>query len=152
MYSSDACINSAALRLFNDSKEDALEFLEDHTELDDARILLLTGMGRILEVAEIHANSGNMLKAVRALIKPADYRGNHARPAIEYLLAGIRSELTFGALPDSCQTVPKLLRCEDQLEKNLMTEQEIDEVRSPNSLDRRVLHCSISSSRCLRRF
>ena len=109
-------------------------------------------MGRFLEAAEIYVNNGNMLKAVKTLIDPATYSGDHARPAIEYLLAGLRSELTFGALPESCPTVPRLLGYVDRLEKSVMTEQEIDEASFSNPLDRRLLHRSTSSSRCLKRF
>ena len=109
-------------------------------------------MGRIPEAAEIYANRGDMLKAVKTLIEHTTSGGDHARPAIEYLLAGLRNELTFGAPPESCPIASKLLGYADRLEKSVMTERETDEASSPDSIGRWDLHRNTPSSQCSKRF
>ena len=121
------------------SEEDALEFLEDYG-LDEARVKLLMGLGRILEAVEIHAENGDVLKAVEFLIASAAQNVDHVRPAMNYLLAGLRRGFTLGMFPTSSSTASKLLRLADRLDKNAMTEQEIDEVCLPRSFNQRVLH------------
>ena len=102
-------------------------FLEGH-RLDEAHIILLIELGRILKAAEIHVKNGDALKAVEILTAPATYSADHARPAIKYFLAELRQGLTFGVLPTSGSVASKLLVLADQLDKSVMTEQEVDEV------------------------
>ena len=108
------------------SKEEALEFLEEY-DLDEARVKLLMELGRVLKAAGIHAKNGDMLKAVEILTASA-HNVDHARPAIEYLLTGLRRTLTLGVLPTSSPIGSKLLVFADRVNKNAMMEQEIDEV------------------------
>jgi len=108
------------------SEEGALEFLENH-DLEEARVELLMQFGRTLEAAEVHAKNGNMLKAVEILTASA-HRVSHVRPTIEYLLTGLRRDLTLGAPPIFNSTASKLLALADQLERSAMTKQEVDEV------------------------
>lgn len=115
----------AARDLFS-SDEDALEFLEDY-DLDEARAEMLKESGKVLESAGIHANEGNMLKAVETLTASADQNVDHERPAIEYLLTGLWQGLTFGALPTSTPIVLDLLGLADKLDRSVMTQQEVDE-------------------------
>ena len=115
-------------------------FLENNRDLDEARVKLLIDLGRILEAAGVHAQNGNMLKAVEILAVPATYSVDHVRPTIEYLLTGLRRSLTLGILPASSPIASKLLARTDRLEKSAMTAQEVDEVSPSRTLDRRVLH------------
>ena len=121
------------------SDEDALEFLEDY-DLDEARVKLLMGLGRVLEAAEIHAQNGDVLKAAEILTASAAQNIDHVQPAMNYLLTGLRWDFTLGMLPTSSSTASKLLRLADRLDKNAMTEQEIDEVCLPRTFNQRVLH------------
>ena len=115
----------AARDLFS-SEEDALEFLEDY-DLDEARAEMLKESGRVLESARIHANEGDMLKAVVTLTTSAVQSVDHVRPAIEYLLAGLWQGLTFGALPSSTPIVSELLGLAGGLDRSAMTQQEVNE-------------------------
>ena len=108
------------------SEEDALEFLEDY-DLDEARVKLLKVLGRVLEAAEIHVKNDDVLKAVEILSAPTTYSGDHARPAIEYLLTGLRQGLTLGVLPESDSIVSKLLVLADRLDNRTMTGPEVSE-------------------------
>ena len=108
-------------------------FLENHS-LDEAHVILLIDLGRILKAAEIHVKNGNMPKAVEVLTAPATYSADHARPAIKYLLAGLRQGLTFGVLPTPGSIASKLLVLADRLDKSAMTEQEASEVSPSNRL------------------
>ena len=121
------------------SKEDALEFLDNHN-LDEARIKLLVDLGRILEAAKIHAKNGDMLKAVEILSAHATHRVSYVRPTIEYLLTGLRRGLTLGVLPTSSSTASKLLARAGRLDKNAITEQELDEVSPPYPFNLRLSH------------
>ncbi|KAF9642213.1 P-loop containing nucleoside triphosphate hydrolase protein, partial [Thelephora ganbajun] len=117
----------AALKLFP-SEKDALEFL-GNWNLDEARLKLLIELGRILEAAEIHAKNNDMLKAVETLSKSAARGVDHMRPMIKYLLTGLRRGFTFGVPPSSTSpTASRLLALADQLDKSIMTEQEVDEL------------------------
>jgi hypothetical protein len=120
-----------ALKLFP-SEEDALEFLEDY-DLDEARFKLLMELGKVLKAAGIHAKNGNLLKAVELLT--TNPRVDHVRPAIEYLLTGLRRNMTLGVLPDSNPTAPKLLVYADRLDRSAMTEQEINEACPSHPFD-----------------
>lgn len=115
----------AARDLFS-SDEDAIEFLEDY-DLDEARAEMLKDSGRVLESAEIHANEGDMLKAVETLATSSVHNDDRARPMIEYLLAGLWRGLTFGVLPTSTPIVLELLQFADKLDRTAMTKQEADE-------------------------
>jgi hypothetical protein len=118
--------------------EDALEFLEDY-ELDEARLKVLMELGRVTKAAAIHVKNGNIVKAVEILT--ASTRSvDHMRPAIEYLLTGLRQSLTFGVLPASSPTASKLLVYADQLDKGAMTEQETEEVCPSYPFGPRVSH------------
>ena len=121
------------------SKEDALEFLDNHN-LDEARIKLLVDLGRILEAAKIHAKNGDMLKAVEILNVSATHGVSFVRPTIEYLLTGLRRGLTLGVLSTSSPTISKLLVRAGRLNKNAMTEQELDEVSPPHPFNLRFSH------------
>lgn len=96
--------------------------------MDDARAKMLKESGRVLESAEIHANEGDMLKAVETLTDSAVHNGEHARTTIEYLLAGLWRGLTFGVLPTSTPIVSELLALASKLDRRAMTKQEVDEV------------------------
>jgi hypothetical protein len=126
-----------ALNLFP-SKGDALEFLENQ-DLDEARVELLTDMGRIRDAAGVHAKNGNMLKAVELLNAPATYNADYVRPTIEYLLTGLRRALTIGVLPISSPIASKLLVRADRLDKSAMTKQEVNEVSASRSFNWRAL-------------
>ena len=108
------------------SKEDALEFLEEYG-LDEARTELLIELGRVPEAAGIYAKNGDMLKAVEILTASA-HNIHHVRPAIEYLLTGLRRTLTLGILPMASAAASKLLVIADQLDTSFVTEQEVGEV------------------------
>lgn len=108
------------------SEKDALEFLEDY-DLDEARAEMLKESGKVLESARVHAEEGDMLKAVETLTSSAVHNVDHARPTIEYLLTGLWRGLTFGVLPTSTPIVPELLGLADRLDRTAMTKQEIDE-------------------------
>ena len=114
------------------SEEDALEFLEDY-DLDEARAEMLKESGKVLESAVVHAKEGDMLKAVETLAASATHSVDHARPMIEYLLAGLWQCLTFGVLPTSTPLAAELLGLRDRLDRSAMTKQEVDEV-SPSHL------------------
>ena len=118
------------------SDEDALEFLKDY-DLDEARVKLLKELGRILEVAEIHARNGDLLKAVE-MLTASSHDIDHARPAIEYLLTGLRRDLTLRVPSTPSPIVPKLLKLGDRLNKSAMTEEEIAEASSSHPFDQRV--------------
>jgi len=120
------------------SEEDALEFLEDY-DLDEARVKLLKELGRISEAAMIHAKNGDLFRAAEILITSA-HSVDHARPAIEYLLAGLWRGYTIGVLPTSNPIVPKLLRLGDRLDKSAMTEQEVNEVRRFRPFNQRAFY------------
>ena len=113
-------------------------FLEKRPYLYNARVELLIGFGRILEAAEICAENGDMLKAVKILSASATYSVDHARPMINYLLTGLRQSLTLGVVPASSPTASRLLGHVDRLDKNIMTEQEIDEVNPSHPFNRRA--------------
>jgi len=117
-------LTRAALKLFS-SEEDPLEFLEDYG-LDEARVKLLEELGRIPEAAEIHAQNGDILKAVGLLTASAVHNVDHAQLAIKFVLAGLRRDLTLGALPTPNHIVSKLLGFANRLDKSVMTE-DIDE-------------------------
>ena len=119
--------------------EDALEFLEDY-DLDEARVKVLKGLGRILKLAEIYVKN-DVLEAVEILSAPATYSGDHARPAIEYLLTGLRQGLTLGVLPESDSTVSKLLVLADRLDDRVMTGQEVNEA-SPSRRSNHLIRWS----------
>ena len=119
------------------SDEDALEFLEDY-DLDEARAEMLKGSGRVLESAGIHAQEGDMLKAVETLTASAVHSVDNIRPTIEYLLTGLWRGLTFGVLPASTPIVSELLGLADRLDRRAMTKQEVDEVRYSHPFNRKV--------------
>ena len=139
----------AALKLFS-SGEDALEFLEDYG-LDEAHVKLLGELDRIPEAADIHAQNGDILKAVGMLTASAVHNVDHARPAIKFVLAGLRQDLTLRAPPTQNSIVSKLLGFANRLDKSVMTKQDIDEVRSSHPFGWWVLHPRASSSRCSKR-
>ena len=116
----------AALSLFH-PEEDALGFLKERRWLDEARISLLTQWGRILEAAEICAENGDMLRAVKLLIASGVRDVHHVRRTIEYLLAGLRRDLTLGVSPTT-PIVSKLLSFTGRLDRGAMTQQEVSEV------------------------
>lgn len=95
--------------------------------MDEARAEMLKGSGRVLESAEIHANEGDMLKAVETLTTSAANNDDHVRPMIEYLLTGLWRGLTFGKPPTSTPIVSELLGFADKLDRSAMTKQEINE-------------------------
>ena len=119
-------MSRAARNLFS-SDADALEFLEDY-DLDEARAEILKGSGRVLESAGIHAQEGDMLKAVETLTASDVHSVDHVRPTIEYLLTGLWRGFTFGVLPTSTPIVSELLGLADRLDRRAMTKQEVDEV------------------------
>ena len=122
-------------------------FLQDY-DLDEARAKLLEKLDKVLEAADIHAKSGNTLKAVEMLTTPDTHSVDHMRRAIEYLLTGLRQDLTLGVLPTTNLTSVKLLRLAERLDKSAMTEQEVNEVRSFHSSSPRALHLSAFSLQC----
>jgi hypothetical protein len=118
-------MNRAARSLFS-SEEDAIEFLEDY-DMDEARAQMLKESGRVLESAEVHANEGDLLKAVETLTASAVHNDTHVRPTIEYLLAGLWRGLTFGVPPTSTPIVSELLVFASKLDRRAMTKQEVEE-------------------------
>jgi len=109
--------------------------MEEHN-LDEARIELLTDLGRIVEAAAVHAKNNDMLKAVMLLSAAATYSVDHVRPMIDYLLTGLRQGLTLGVPPMSNPITSKLLARVDRLDKTAMTKKELDEVSpSPHSIN-----------------
>ena len=114
------------------SDEDALEFLEDY-DLDEARAEMLKESGKVLESARIHAEEGDMLKAVETLTTSTVQSVDYVRPAIEYLLTGLWRGLTIGASPSSAPIVSELLGLAGRLERSAMTQQEVDEVSLSSS-------------------
>lgn len=131
------------------SGEDALKFLEDY-DLDEARVSLLEELGRILEAADIHAKNGDILKAAEILTASATHNVDHVRPAIEFILTGLRRDLTLGVLPTYHSVVSDLLWFADRLDKSAMMEQEVDEVSLSHPSNLQVLHpvplvCNVSS-------
>ena len=119
--------NRAALSLFS-SNEDALKFLENRADLNDAHARMLIDLGRICDAAEIYAKNSNTLKAVKILSEPTTYSVNHVRPMINYLMTGLWRDLSLGMPPASSSTASKLLAYADRLDESAMSEQEIDEV------------------------
>jgi len=142
-------LTRAALKLFS-SEEDPLEFLEDYG-LDEARVKLLEELGRIPEAADIHAQNGDILKAVGMLTASAVHNSDHVRPAIKLVLAGLRRDLTLGALPTPNPITPKLLGFANRLDKGVMTKRDIDEVSSFHPFNWPSLHRRTSSLKCSKR-
>lgn len=101
--------------------------------MGEMRAEMLKESGRVLESAEIHANEGDMLKAVETLTAPAVHSEENARPTIEYLLTGLWRGLAFGTLPNPASVTSELLRFADKLDREAMTKQEVDEVRYSRS-------------------
>ena len=116
-----------------DSEDDALELLEDYG-LDEARVKLLGQLGRVPEAAAIRAKNGDMMKAVEMLTASAARSVDHVRPAIEYLLTGLRQGLSFGVSPTSSLVVSRLLALAERLQKRVMKKREVDEVRPVHSI------------------
>lgn len=107
----------------------ALEFLEG-SDLDGARIQLLLELGRILEVAVIHAKNGDMLKTAKTLGISTARGVGVVRGIIEYLFTRLRRGFTFGTTPSSTSsTISSLLALVDQLDRSAMMEKELHEVR-----------------------
>jgi hypothetical protein len=125
-------VNRAALKLF-ESAEDALEFLQDY-DMDEARVKLLKGLGRVPEAAEIHAKNGDVLKAAEMLTTSTAHSLNYVRPTAEHILTGLRQDFTIGVLPSSGAS--KLLALADQLEKGALPKGKVDEASSSHQLDR----------------
>ena len=98
--------------------------------MDEARVKLLKELGRIREAAEIYAKNGELLKAVEILTVSTAHNASYARPAVEYLLTGLRRYLTLGVLTTSNPIASKLLALADQLDKRAVPKQEVNEVRS----------------------
>ena len=109
--------------------------MEDY-DLDEARAEVLKVSGRVLESAVIHAEEGNMLKAVETLTSSDTHSPDHARPTIKYLLAGLWQGLTLGVSPSSTPIVSELLGLADRLDRNAMKEKQIAEVRPSCSFNR----------------
>ena len=114
------------------SVEEALEFVEEW-ELDEARIKLLTEQDRVLEVADIHAKKGKLLKAIEILNASPTRSAEHVRRIIRYLLAGLRRGFTLGititqSLPSPA--LSRLLALTDKLDESVKGEKEFDEVSS----------------------
>lgn len=116
-------------------------FLESYADLDDARVELLMGMGRIREAAAVRAEHGDMLKAVEILSAPATYSVDHVRPTIEYLLTGLRRGFTLGIIPTSGTIASKLLLHGNRLNESTisaMTERESNEVSPSHPFNQQV--------------
>lgn len=118
-------MNRTARKLFS-SDDDAIEFLEDYG-LNEARARMLKESGRVLESAEVHAEEGDMVKAVETLAASAVHNSHHVRPTIKYLLAGLWQGLTLGVLPTSASIASELLGFADKLDRRAMTKQEVNE-------------------------
>jgi len=118
----------------------------------DKMVEIITQHNNALEVAEIHAKNGDMLKAVEILIaSQAPRSADYVRLTIEYLLTGLRRSLTLGVPPASSPTVLKLLLHADKLDNGAMTEQEVNEVSPSYQFDLQVSYPSTSSSQCFKR-
>ena len=112
------------------SDEDALDFLEDY-DLDEARATVLQSRGKALEAAEAHAKEGRVLEAVGVLLERDTPTVEESRMAICYVLAGLWKRMSFGIrFRRSDTTTTSLLRISSRLDSSLMTEGEMDEVRS----------------------
>ena len=94
---------------------------------------MLKESGKVLESARIHAEEGDMLKAVETLTTSTVQSVDHVRPAIEYLLTGLWRSLTIGAPPSSTPIVSELLGLATRLDRDAMTQQEADEASLPSS-------------------
>ena len=115
-----------AEKLFR-SKEEAITFAEDYG-FDEAHVELLHTSGKIFESAEVLANGGRIVDAVKTLItKPAPDR---TRRAVEYLSTGLWQHQSFGTdhPTTDAEVVSQLLALADTL-RNEMQIQEAQEVR-----------------------
>ena len=111
------------------SDEDALDFLEDY-DLDEARATILQSRGKALEAAEAHAKEGRVLEAVGVLLERDAPTVEESRMAIRYVLVGLWKRMSFGIrFRRSDVTTTSLLQISSRLDSNLMTEEEMDEVR-----------------------
>ena len=111
--------------------DEALEFLDDR-DLDEIRVKLLVELNRVLEAAAIHAENGDMLKAVETLSTSTARGADFVQRMTEYLLTALRPSFTLGMttapLPAG-STVPRLLMLADQLDQATVPEKEFNEVR-----------------------
>lgn len=122
------CLFSKAAELFS-SKEEELEFLEDH-DLDIARAEVLESLGRQAEAAELYLAEGRTLDAIHLFLKD-DNDQNSLRRGRQCILEGLWQNLSFGTEVDS---VPKtssfqqLLVMAEQLHPSQLDSAQIDEV------------------------
>ena len=118
------------------SDEDPLVFLEDY-DLDEARATILQSRGKALEAAEAHARDGKVLEAVGVLLEGPTPTIEESRMAIHYVLAGLWKHMSFGVgFRRSNTAATSLLDISFKLNPSVMTEDEVDEVRSVQSLPR----------------
>ena len=110
------------------SEEEAITFAEDYG-FEEARVELLRTSGMIFESAEVLANSGKMVDAVKTLIAPPG-APDLTRRAVEYLLTGLWKHQSFGTdhPTTDAEVVSELLELSNTL-KNDMREPEAQEVR-----------------------
>jgi hypothetical protein len=112
------------------SEEDALVFLENY-DLDEARATIFKSRGKALEAAEAHAKDGRVLEAVGVLLEQEAPSTEESRMAICYALAGLWKRMSFGVgFLQSDTITTSLLQILSRLDTSVMTEDEVDEVRS----------------------
>jgi len=111
------------------SKEKAIAFAEDYG-FDEAQIELLHTSGMIFKSAEVLANGGRIVDAVKTLIA-APRAPDRTRRAVEYLLTGLWQHQSFGMDHPTVDpgVVSELLTLADAL-KNDIHEPETQEVCS----------------------
>ena len=107
-----------------------MEFTDNY-DLDVARASLLAIMGRISEAAELHLAEGRALDAIQLLLEDPGH-AQHMKQAKQYLLQGLWEILSFGMSPEvtaSDQNFSQLLNFTNQLNRDVLAESDLDEVR-----------------------